>query len=106
MRITAWWTIISTQTLHSKGSFNSLCKYFKATYDDKLIAYLINFRNISTECNFISPQKWSEIAEKMFVIYDPKHDYHPQYEGYKIGTVVKQADAILGGYPLLYPMNR
>lgn len=42
----------------------------------------------------------------MLVIYDPDGDYHPQYQGYKNGTIVKQADAILGGFPLLYPMNR
>lgn len=46
------------------------------------------------------------MADKMLIIYDKERDYHPQYEGYKLGTVVKQADAILGGYPLLYSMDR
>ena len=62
--------------------------------------------NISSSCGSPSPLKWKEIIDKMQIPYDAQHDYHPQYEGYEIGTVVKQADAILGGYPLMYPMNR
>ena len=27
-----------------------------------------------------------------------------QYSGYTLGTVVKQADTVLAGYPLMYPM--
>lgn len=42
----------------------------------------------------------------MVIPYDKINDYHPQYQGYQLGTTVKQADAILAGYPLLYPMNR
>lgn len=42
----------------------------------------------------------------MRLIYDPKNDYHPQFEGYELGSIVKQADVILAGYPLLYGMNR
>lgn len=38
--------------------------------------------------------------------YDAAHDYHPQFDGYEIGTQIKQADAVLIGYPLMYPMNR
>lgn len=39
-------------------------------------------------------------------MYDPEHDYHPQYAGYKIGTEIKQADVILTTYPLMYPFSR
>ncbi|KAG5674373.1 hypothetical protein PVAND_004347 [Polypedilum vanderplanki] len=49
--------------------------------------------------------KWIEIANKIKIIYDVTLDYHPQFEGYKVGTLVKQADAILIGYPLMFPMN-
>lgn len=38
-------------------------------------------------------------------MYDPVANYHPQYEGYQYPTEIKQADAILIGYPLLYEMN-
>jgi protein-glucosylgalactosylhydroxylysine glucosidase len=49
--------------------------------------------------------EWNEIAEKIKVLYDPQLDYHPQYEGYKVGTENKQADTILIGFPLMFPMN-
>lgn len=38
-------------------------------------------------------------------MYDPVNDYHPQFEGYEIGTEIKQADVILLGYPFEYPMD-
>lgn len=41
----------------------------------------------------------------MKILYDPQLDFHPQYEGFAIGTEIKQADAVLIGYPLLFPMN-
>ena len=50
--------------------------------------------------------KWLEIAEKIKIEYDETLDYHPEFEGYVRGTNwVKQADTILIGYPLMYPMN-
>lgn len=49
--------------------------------------------------------KWGEIAEHIKLIYDEELDYHPQYEGYERGTIIKQADTVLLGYPLEYPMN-
>lgn len=67
---------------------------------------LDHFRQIASECNFQNTSNWADIADKMLIIYDTFGDYHPQYQGYEKGTIVKQADAILGGFPLLYPMNR
>lgn len=52
-----------------------------------------------------SNDKWNEIAEKIKVLYDLKLDYHPQFEGYEVGTEIKQADTVLIGYPLMFPMN-
>lgn len=34
-----------------------------------------------------------------------QHDYHPQFDGYEIGRIIKQADAVLIGYPLQFSMN-
>ena len=34
----------------------------------------------------------------------PHGDNIVQYSGYTVGTVVKQADTVLAGYPLMYPM--
>lgn len=52
-----------------------------------------------------SNDKWNEIAEKLKILYDPQRDFHPQFEGFAIGTEIKQADAVLIGYPLLFPMK-
>lgn len=49
--------------------------------------------------------KWLEIADKIKIEYNEIFDYHPQFAGYERGTEVKQADAILIGYPLLYEMK-
>lgn len=49
--------------------------------------------------------KWSDIAKHLKLSYDPVIDYHPQYDAYKLGTKIKQADAVLIGYPLGYQMN-
>ncbi|XP_028034225.1 protein-glucosylgalactosylhydroxylysine glucosidase [Bombyx mandarina] len=51
------------------------------------------------------PDHWADIAWSLYLPYDEKNDYHPQYEGYVRGESIKQADAVLLGYPLLYKMN-
>lgn len=53
----------------------------------------------------ISGGKWTEIAKHLKLLYDDQLDYHPEFEGYKVGTEIKQADVILLGYPLQYQMN-
>lgn len=51
------------------------------------------------------PDRWIEIAKSFKFIYDSELDYHPQFEGYTIGEIIKQADAVLLGFPLMYPMK-
>ncbi|XP_065085591.1 protein-glucosylgalactosylhydroxylysine glucosidase-like [Ochlerotatus camptorhynchus] len=46
---------------------------------------------------------WSALARQVKLLYDTENDYHPQFEGYQLGTVIKQADTVLLGYPLQYP---
>lgn len=50
--------------------------------------------------------KWSKIAKSLTLLYDKTENYNPQYEGYDPSTLIKQADTILLGYPLQYPMDR
>jgi protein-glucosylgalactosylhydroxylysine glucosidase len=50
--------------------------------------------------------EWIDIATKIKVLYDARLDYHPQYEDYKLGTEIKQADTVLVGYPLMFAMNQ
>lgn len=48
---------------------------------------------------------WKEIAKRITLLYDTTDNYHPQYEGYQQGTIIKQADTVLIAYPLLYKMS-
>ncbi|CAG4943725.1 unnamed protein product [Colias eurytheme] len=51
------------------------------------------------------PDRWADIAWSLALPYDEVLDYHPQFAGYTRGEMIKQADAVLLGYPLQYPMN-
>ncbi|XP_067849888.1 protein-glucosylgalactosylhydroxylysine glucosidase isoform X2 [Heptranchias perlo] len=51
------------------------------------------------------PSEWMKMAEKIKVPFDPEKQYHPEFDGYKSGDCVKQADVVLLGYPLMYPMS-
>ncbi|XP_038059781.1 protein-glucosylgalactosylhydroxylysine glucosidase-like isoform X2 [Patiria miniata] len=55
--------------------------------------------------NVTAPPAWTEIADKLLILYNTTHEYHPEYEGYEIGTTVKQADSILLGFPLNVKMD-
>lgn len=52
------------------------------------------------------PKLWSTIAEKMYIPFDSKHLYHPEFDGYKPNVLVKQGDVVLIGYPLMYEMGK
>uniref|UniRef100_A0A182QH94 Protein-glucosylgalactosylhydroxylysine glucosidase n=1 Tax=Anopheles farauti TaxID=69004 RepID=A0A182QH94_9DIPT len=78
-------------------------------YTNTIAGYALYFGDFaSCICgDDVSARNWSAIARRIKLPYDRERDFHPQYEGYTIGTRIKQADAILLGYPLLYPgMNR
>ena len=49
-----------------------------------------------------SSGNWSDIAKNFFLVFDEKLRYHPEFEGFKVGTVVRQADIQLLQYPLDY----
>lgn len=48
--------------------------------------------------------RWTDVANRIALVYDAGADYHPEYAGYKHHTV-KQADVVLLPFPLLMPMN-
>jgi trehalose/maltose hydrolase-like predicted phosphorylase len=48
------------------------------------------------------PGNWSLIAENIYLPFDDELRYHPQYDGFEHGTVVRQADVQLLQYPLTY----
>lgn len=67
------------------------------------------FRYVSCLCKAYyqakDPDHWANIAWSLALPYDKELDYHPQFEGYTRGEEIKQADAVLLGFPLQYPMN-
>eukprot|EP00092_Neocalanus_flemingeri_P055001 GFUD01064882.1.p1 GENE.GFUD01064882.1~~GFUD01064882.1.p1 ORF type:complete len:726 (-),score=100.02 GFUD01064882.1:44-2221(-) len=51
------------------------------------------------------PDEWIQVAESIVIPYDSEKDYHPEFSGYSPGTIVKQADAVLLGFPLMLNMS-
>ena len=43
---------------------------------------------------------WIDAASRIVIPFDSVKQYHPEYDGYTNGTVVKQADVILLAFPL------
>eukprot|EP01050_Picozoa_sp_SAG11_P008010 SAG11_NODE_686_length_7720_cov_1.748327_5_plen_399_part_00 len=48
------------------------------------------------------PANWSLIAANIYLPFDEELRYHPEFEDFKQGTVVRQADIQLLQYPLTY----
>ncbi|XP_051778005.1 protein-glucosylgalactosylhydroxylysine glucosidase isoform X2 [Erpetoichthys calabaricus] len=51
------------------------------------------------------PEEWQEVGSKIKVPFDPDEQYHPEFDGFQKGETVKQADVVLLGFPLGYPMS-
>jgi len=66
---------------------------------------LISQKNLCKNIKPITESEWLRVAKNLKILYNSTLDYHPQFEGYKIGEPIKQADTVLLGYPLMYPMN-
>ncbi|NXH41037.1 PGGHG glucosidase, partial [Dicaeum eximium] len=50
-------------------------------------------------------EEWEDRARKIKVPFDEERKYHPEYDGYSPGELVKQADVVLLGFPLMHPMS-
>ena len=51
------------------------------------------------------PSHWITVIENIVIPFDTVKQYHPEYDGYD-GEVIKQADVILLGFPLMYNMSK
>ncbi|KAK7506974.1 hypothetical protein BaRGS_00001825 [Batillaria attramentaria] len=51
------------------------------------------------------PDDWLKVAQNMYIPFDSEKNFHPEYDDYKTGTNVKQADTIMLGFPLEWPMS-
>ncbi|XP_055987798.1 protein-glucosylgalactosylhydroxylysine glucosidase isoform X1 [Sorex fumeus] len=51
------------------------------------------------------PDQWLEVADQIKVPFDPQRNFHPEFDGYDPGEEVKQADVVLLGYPVPFPLS-
>ncbi|XP_058058653.1 protein-glucosylgalactosylhydroxylysine glucosidase-like [Anopheles bellator] len=51
-------------------------------------------------------QQLMRVAKSLTLPYNAQYDVHPEYKEYTFGTQIKQADVVLLGYPLEFPMKR
>ncbi|EGD75513.1 hypothetical protein PTSG_06584 [Salpingoeca rosetta] len=49
-------------------------------------------------------ETFKHVGDNLVILFDDSQQYHPEFKGYN-GSVVKQADVILLGYPLGYNMT-
>uniref|UniRef100_A0A182TBK2 Glycoside hydrolase family 65 central catalytic domain-containing protein n=1 Tax=Anopheles maculatus TaxID=74869 RepID=A0A182TBK2_9DIPT len=77
-------------------------------YTNVVAGYALYFGDfVSCICgDDVTAKNWTRIARQIKLLYDEIGDFHIQYEGYLASTKIKQADAVLLGYPLLYPVMR
>eukprot|EP01084_Bolivina_argentea_P188211 324052_1 len=62
----------------------------------KIVAYTIYAANI---LNYTYPNIWNNVVNNIYIPFDNKNEYHPEYDGYILGTPIKQADVALLNYP-------
>lgn len=48
---------------------------------------------------------FAKIAKSIKLLYDEEKDFHPQCENFNDSIIIKQADVVLLGYPLQFPMK-
>ncbi|XP_026637307.1 protein-glucosylgalactosylhydroxylysine glucosidase [Microtus ochrogaster] len=51
------------------------------------------------------PNQWLEVADRIKVPFDSEQNFHPEFDGYERGEEVKQADVVLLGYPVPFPLR-
>ncbi|KAI5100317.1 protein-glucosylgalactosylhydroxylysine glucosidase, partial [Silurus meridionalis] len=77
-----------------------------SVYTNTVAKYSLQFAvDLAQLLQHPAPPEWQEIANKLKIPFDPELKYHPEFDGYKKGSEVKQADAILVGFPLGFPMS-
>ncbi|KAM9302159.1 protein-glucosylgalactosylhydroxylysine glucosidase [Gastrophryne carolinensis] len=77
-----------------------------SVYTNALAQISLSFAiDLATSLQYHVPDEWKEIANKIKIPFDSENNYHPEYDTYTLGEKVKQADAVLLGYPLMFPMT-
>ncbi|KAL8276477.1 hypothetical protein RQP46_011127 [Phenoliferia psychrophenolica] len=60
---------------------------------------------LAVDLNITVPSNWSDIADKITILYDPTSNIVVEYDGFTGTTDVKQADVVLLTYPLEFPQT-
>ncbi|NXF89623.1 PGGHG glucosidase, partial [Eubucco bourcierii] len=77
-----------------------------SVYTNAVAQRSLNFAaDVARDFSVPVPEEWVEHAKKVKVPFDEERKYHPEYDGYSPGELVKQADVVLLGYPLMHPMS-
>ncbi|NWR79828.1 PGGHG glucosidase, partial [Centropus unirufus] len=77
-----------------------------SAYTNAVAQRSLNFAaDVARDLSIPVPEEWVDCAEKVKVPFDTEGKFHPEYDGYSPGEPVKQADVVLLGYPLMYPMS-
>jgi trehalose/maltose hydrolase-like predicted phosphorylase len=75
-----------------------------SVYTNAVAAMSLQFAvNAGILLNQTTPASWSNISKNMKIPLDSVNQFHLEYDTYT-GQLIKQADVILLGYPLQYPM--
>ncbi|XP_025031591.1 protein-glucosylgalactosylhydroxylysine glucosidase isoform X3 [Python bivittatus] len=91
------------------------CSVNNSVYTNAVAQRSLNFAiDLGSQLHFPVPEEWKEIMKKLKVPLDKSRCYHPEYDGYcpgegfgrrNQGEPVKQADVVLLGFPVVYPMD-
>ncbi|NXJ77509.1 PGGHG glucosidase, partial [Trogon melanurus] len=77
-----------------------------SAYTNAVAQRSLNFAaDVARDFSIPVPEEWVDCAQKVKVPFDAEKKYHPEYDGYSPGEPVKQADVVLLGFPLMYPMS-
>ncbi|XP_058160834.1 protein-glucosylgalactosylhydroxylysine glucosidase isoform X5 [Dasypus novemcinctus] len=82
------------------------CGVNNSVYTNVLVQNSLRFAAaLARELGLPVPGRWLEVAGKIKVPFDPKRNFHPEFDGYEPGEEVKQADVVLLGYPVPFPLR-
>ena len=74
-------------------------------YTNVVAKYALEFAvRLGTSLGVAVPPAWSVIAAHIKIPFDAVNQRHPEYDGYA-GQTIKQADVVLLGFPLMWPMD-
>ena len=76
-----------------------------SVYTNVVASFSLNFTiRASMSLGLDFPKHWIDVAAQLQIPFDQVRQIHLEYDGYT-DELVKQADVILLGFPLMYPMS-